>query len=76
MEHPIITLSHYDHGDIRVQVWDEASEWMKRRTWTCPDNPELGSFEDEDFDEHYGPPGARIDDVLAALKASETSKKE
>jgi hypothetical protein len=66
MKHPIITLSHHDRGDMRVHVWDEASKWMRRRVWTCPDDPELGSFEDADFDEHYGPPGERIDDVLAA----------
>ena len=66
MKHPIITLSHYERGPMQVQVWDEATFWMKRRTWTCPDDPELGSFDDADFDAHYGPPGERIDDVLAA----------
>lgn len=60
-----ITLSHYDRGPMQVVIWDEACLWMKRRVWTCPDDPELGSFEDEDFDEHYGPAGQSIDDVLA-----------
>lgn len=64
-----ITLSHYDRGPMRVAVWDEATLWMKRRTWTCVDDPELGSFDDEDFDEHYGQPGERIDDVIAAAEA-------
>ena len=63
-----ITLSHYDHGLLQVVVWDEATWWMGRRIWTCIDDPELGSFEDEDFDEHYGPPGKRIDDMLEAAQ--------
>lgn len=67
---PVVTLSHYDHGPMRVQVWDEATFWMQRRTWTCPDDPELGSFEDADFDEHYSPDGHRIDDVLAEAKSN------
>jgi len=45
----IISLDHHEHGTIRVQVWDEATWWMKRRQWTCPDDPELGTFEDADF---------------------------
>lgn len=61
----VLTLSHIDRGPLRVEVWDEASWWMKRRIWTCPDDPELGSFEDADFDEHYALPGQRIDDLLA-----------
>jgi hypothetical protein len=48
-----ITLSHYDRGPIKVEIWEEATWWMGRRTWSCPDEPEWGSFEDEDFDEHY-----------------------
>lgn len=67
----VITLSHYDRGPMRVHVWDEASMWMKRRTWTCPDDPELGSFEDADFDEHYSNPGERIDDILAAAESTD-----
>ena len=44
-------------------VWDEAMCWMRRSTWTCPDDPELGSFEDEDFDEHFT---GEIDALLSA----------
>lgn len=69
-DNPTITLSHYDRGPMRVKVWDEATSWMNRRQWTCPDNEELGTFDDEDFDEHYGPEGERIDDVLAAAVAA------
>ena len=47
----IITLTHYDIGPLRVQIWEEATLWMRRRTWTCPDDPELGSFDDGDFEE-------------------------
>ncbi len=46
-----ITLTHYERGPMQVAVWDEASWWMRRRQWTCPNDEELGSFEDEDFDE-------------------------
>jgi hypothetical protein len=60
-----ITLSHIDHGPMRVTVWDEASLWEGQRIWTCDDDPELGAFTDDDFDEHYGPDGERIDDILA-----------
>ncbi len=63
MSNPTITLSHYDRGPMKVQVWDEATWWMRRRTWTCPDDQELGSFEDEDFDEHYT---GEIDALLSA----------
>ena len=66
-----ITLSHHDRGEMRVSVWDEATLWMKKRTWTCVDDPELGSFEDEDFDEHYS---GEIDKLLvAAVAKPETS---
>ena len=70
MKQPI-TLSHYDHGPVRVTVWDEASFWMKRRTWTCVDNPELGSFEDEDFDEHYT---GQISEIIAAATISTVAR--
>jgi hypothetical protein len=46
-----ITLTHYDRGPMQVAVWDEATWWMRKRQWTCPDDEELGTFEDEDFDE-------------------------
>lgn len=46
-----ITLTHYDLGQIDVAVWDEATWWMGKRQWTCPDDPECGTFEDADFDE-------------------------
>lgn len=46
-----ITLTHYDRGPMDVAVWDEAMWWMRRRQWTCPDDEELGTFEDENFDE-------------------------
>lgn len=65
MSNPVITLSHYDRGPIKVSVWDEATWWMKRRTWTCPDDPELGSFDDGDFDEHYT---GEIDALLSAAQ--------
>lgn len=51
MPRPTITLTHYDHGPMRVAVWDEATWWMRKRQWTCPDDEERGTFEDEDFDE-------------------------
>jgi hypothetical protein len=47
----VITLTHYERGPMQVEVWDEATWWLRKRQWTCPDDPELGSFEDEDFDE-------------------------
>jgi hypothetical protein len=46
-----ITLTHYERGPMQVALFDEATWWMQRRIWSCPDDPELGSFEDEDFDE-------------------------
>jgi hypothetical protein len=46
-----ITLTHYDHGPIEVSVYEEATWWLRKRQWSCPDDPELGTFEDEDFDE-------------------------
>lgn len=63
MSNPVITLSHYDRGPLSVAEWDEATFYMRKRQWTCPDDPELGSFEDEDFDEHYT---GQINDILAA----------
>ena len=67
MNDVIITLSHFDRGPMRVSVWEEATLWMKRRTWTCPDDPELGSFEDADFDEHYT---GDIDSLISAATDS------
>ena len=65
MSNPIITLSHFERGPMQVQVWDEATWWMKKRTWTCPDDPELGSFEDDEFDEHFT---GEIDALLGAAQ--------
>jgi hypothetical protein len=59
-----ITLTHYEHGPMQVAVWDEATWWLRKRQWTCPDDPELGSFEDEDFDET-----SKQIDLLLARKA-------
>lgn len=58
----IITLTHYDHGPLEVAVWDEATWWMRKRHWTCPDDPELGTFDDGDFDETTD----QIEDLLEA----------
>jgi hypothetical protein len=46
-----ITLTHYDLGPLNVTIWEEATWRMRRRVWTCPDDPELGSFYDGDFEE-------------------------
>jgi len=59
-----ITLTHYERGPMRVALFDEATWWMRRRIWSCPDDPELGSFEDEDFDETK-------EQIEAALAAQE-----
>lgn len=59
-----ITLTHDDLGPIRVHIWEDATWWMRRRTWTCPDDPELGSFEDGDFEE----PPTTIDRLLLAAR--------
>ncbi len=61
---PAITLTHYDHGPMQVAVWDEATWWMGKRQWTCPDDEERGTFEDADFDETP----EQIEAALAALK--------
>lgn len=59
-----ITLTHYDLGPLRVAIWDEATWWMRKRQWTCPDDPELGTFDDGDFDE-------APDQIEAALSSLE-----
>lgn len=46
-----ITLTHYERGPMRVAIYEDATWWMQRRVWSCTDDPELGSFEDGDFDE-------------------------
>ena len=46
-----ITLTHYDRGPMQVSIYEEATWWMQRRVWSSLDDPELGSFEDGDFDE-------------------------
>ncbi len=58
-----ILLNHHDHGPIWVAVWDEASLWYGERTWSCPDDPELGSFNDAEFEE-------RPDQIAEALAAA------
>lgn len=45
-----ITLTHYERGPMLVEIYDEATWWLQRHVWSCPDDPELGSFEDGDFD--------------------------
>ena len=57
-----INLTHHEYGPMQVAVWDDATWWMRKRQWTCPDDPERGSFEDEDFDETK----EQIDAALAA----------
>lgn len=59
-----LTLTHYERGPMRVALFDEACWWMQRRIWSCPDDPELGSFEDGDFDETK-------EQIEAALAAQE-----
>lgn len=49
--HRTITLTHCERGPMQVAVWDEATWWMRCRQWTCPDDEELGTFEDDDFEE-------------------------
>ena len=66
MREPTITLSHYERGPMQVAVWDEATWWMRKRQWTCPDDPELGTFDDEDFAESKD----QIDAALAKVEAS------
>ena len=61
---PVITLTHYDLGAMRVRVWDEASWWERKRIWTCEDEPELGSFDDDDFEER----SEKIDLLLLRAK--------
>ena len=48
---PVITLTHYELGAMQVRVWDEASWQERKRIWSCDGEPELGSFEDDDFEE-------------------------
>ena len=45
----VITLDHHERGPVRVAVWDEATWWMGKRQFSCPDDPELGTFDDSDF---------------------------
>lgn len=59
-----ITLTHYAIGPLRVHIWEDATWWKRRRTWTCDDDPELGSFEDGDFEEAP----ATIDRLLLAAR--------
>ena len=59
-----IVLDHYDLGPIRVAVWDEATLWMRRRQWVCPDDPERGTFADVDFMETT----EQINEMLAAVE--------
>lgn len=66
MRNPEITLTHYDYGPMQVAVWDEATWWMRKRQWTCPDDEERGTFEDEDFDESKD----QIEALLSAAHAA------
>ena len=50
-ERVAIILDHYHYGPLRVAVYDEASWWMRCRQWSCVDDPELGTFDDDEFDE-------------------------
>jgi hypothetical protein len=57
----VVTLTHYERGPIDVSVRDEATFWMQNRQWSCPNDEELGTFDDGDFDETT----EQIDDLLA-----------
>jgi hypothetical protein len=59
-----ITLTHYDLGRIPVRIAEDATWWFRRRHWTCDDDPELGVFEDSDFEEAP----ATIDTLLLAAR--------
>jgi len=48
---PTLTLTHYENGPMKVAIASEATWWMRKRQWYCPDDEELGIFEDEDFNE-------------------------
>jgi hypothetical protein len=66
-----ITLTHYDRGQMDVAIADDATWWMRKRHWFCPDDPELGIFEDEDFDETQ----AEIDKAWAIAVEDEAEER-
>lgn len=59
-----VELNHFDLGPMRVRIAEDATWWFRRRHWTCDDDPELGVFDDGDFEEAP----ATIDRLLLAAR--------
>jgi len=66
-----IALTHDEHGPMMVRVHFEASFWARRRQWICDDAPELGYFDDAEFDEHVD----LIDAMLEARSAADRARR-
>jgi hypothetical protein len=67
-----IQLTHYDLGPMWVRIAEDATWWFRRRHWTCDDDPELGVFEDTDFEEAP----VTIDRLLLAARDAASRKVE
>jgi hypothetical protein len=45
-----IRALHEERGWVVIEPYDEAILWMRRPVWMMSDDPEAGSFENDDFD--------------------------
>lgn len=67
---PTIILHHLDLGRMSVSISEDATWWTRRRHWFCPDDPELGVFDDHDFEEAP----STIETKLLAARNSQAAK--
>jgi hypothetical protein len=63
---PVITLTHHEHGAMRVRISEDATWWERKRIWTDTDS-DGRLYEDSDFAES----DADINLKLLAARASQ-----
>jgi hypothetical protein len=66
MARVVVNLTHFECGPMRMCIDEEATWWLRKRQWSCFDDPELGAFDDADFQETE-------EQINAALRAAEAA---
>jgi hypothetical protein len=41
---------HWELGEINVELYVDATYWMGHNVYFCPEDPELGSFHEEELE--------------------------
>ena len=65
MAKPLITLTHFLRGPMRVRIAEDATWWLKERQWT-DDDSDGAIYEDCEFTETRAEIDAKLEQAEAA----------